>query len=127
MGLRVAHQWGATDFPVALGDTMRWGVPSIVFADVDQDNRDEVQAVLTRAAWEDSLSWLRSEIHAYEADETGALSPMPGWPRRLYGSHPTELVAANMDNSADGSLETFVADETGHCLLYTSPNPRDRS
>jgi len=118
MGMRVAHQWGATDFPVALGDTMRWGVPSIAFADIDQDGRDEVQAALTRAAWEDSVAWLRSEIYAYEADGTGALSPMPGWPRRLYGSHPTELVAANLDNSTDGSLETFVADETGHCYAF---------
>ncbi len=118
MSMRIAHQWGATDFPVALGDTLRWGVPSMVFADVDRDNRDEVYAVLTRAAWEDSMAWRQAEIHAYQADGTGALSPVEGWPRRIHGSHPTELVAANINNSADGGMELFLADEVGKVYAF---------
>jgi M6 family metalloprotease-like protein len=121
MGMRVAHQWGSRDFPVALGDSLRWGVPSILFADIDRDDKDEVQALLTRAAWVDStesIDWRRAEIHGYETDLLGGLITMAGWPRRLHGSHPTELVAANMDDSPDGSLETFVADETGRVYAF---------
>jgi hypothetical protein len=93
-------------------------VPSILFCDVDRDGRDEVQAALERASWVDSLSYLRAELYSYEADSAGTLAPVAGWPRRLHGSYPTELVGTNFDVSSDMSLETLVADETGHVYAF---------
>jgi M6 family metalloprotease-like protein len=113
MDFHVAFDWGLEGFPLSLGDQLRFSVPSILACDSDGDGRDEIYAALTRAGWMDTLglTYVRSEIHAFESNSFGEIQPMPGWPRRLLGSHPLELVCVDFDG--DGELEIVAADETG--------------
>ncbi len=114
MSFRVAHAYGVEGFSVALGDTMRFGVPSLIVKDVDGDRRDEIYASLKRAVWNDTLGtvmWKRSEIYAYEIED-GMVGSIGVWPHRLKGSHPTEITALDFDG--DGKDEIIVGDETGN-------------
>ncbi len=119
MSFHVSHDWGTRGFPFAIGDAFRFGVSSLLVADTDADGRDEITAALKRAAWDDSLGvvWLRSEIHSYGIGQDGGVQPAQGWPRRLYGSHPTEIAAADLDGN--GHLVNVVADETGRIYGFT--------
>jgi M6 family metalloprotease-like protein len=122
MSLRVSYGWRRDGFPVTLGDSLRFGVPSLLVADVDGDGRDEIEASLKRAAYyTDTLGvqyieYSPAEIFALEYDASGGLEPIAGWPRRLHGSHPRELVGADLDG--DSKLETVVADETGRIYVF---------
>jgi hypothetical protein len=120
MDLHVSFDWGIEGFPFGLGDQLRFSVPSILACDSDGDSRDEIYAALTRAGWLDTLglTYLRSEIHGYEMDEQGQIRAMSGWPRRLYGSHPEELVCVDFDD--DGRLEIVATDETGHIYGFSA-------
>ena len=122
MSLRVAFGWRREGFPIALGDSLRFGVPSVLLADIDGDGRgDEVEAALTRGAYyTDTLGvsyieYLPAEIFAFDY-RGGGPQPIAGWPRRLAGSHARELVGADLD--ADGQLETVAADETGRVYAF---------
>ena len=120
MDLHIAFEWGIEGLPLGLGDQLRFSVPSILLCDSDGDQRDEIYAALTRAGWLDTLglSYLRSEIHGYEMNAQGKIRPIPGWPRRLYGSHPGELVCADFDD--DGSLEIVATDETDSVYIFSA-------
>jgi M6 family metalloprotease-like protein len=120
MSFRVSHDWGTSGFPFALGDSLRFGVSSLLVVDTDRDGRDEITSALKRAVWDDSLGvvWRRSEIHTYGLDEDGRVVPAGGWPRRLYGLHPTEIASADFEGTGD--LITVVADEIGHIYGFTS-------
>jgi len=120
MSLRVNHSYGVKDFAVCLGDSMRFGVPSLLVTDIDGDGSDEIVASLKRAVWDDTLgtvNWKRSELYAFGI-EGDNLQPVDGWPRRLKGYHPTQI--AGLDFDGDGSLEIVVADETGCVYAFTS-------
>lgn len=120
MDLHVSYSWTRRGFPIALGDSMRFGVPSLLISDLDGNGRDEIRSVLKRAYWGDSLEviWQRSRIDAYELDENGDLIKVPGWPNRPHGSHPTELVGADLDG--DGVFEVMFSDETGRLYAFTA-------
>jgi M6 family metalloprotease-like protein len=120
MDLHVGFDWGVEGFPLAVGDDLRFGVTSILACDSDGDARDEIYASLTRAGWLDTLglTYLRSQIHAFEINDGGVIRRMAGWPRRLYGSHPLELACA--DFNGDGSLEIVAADETGKIYAFSA-------
>lgn len=119
MDFHVAFDWGLEGFPLFPGDDLRFSVPSLLACDSDGDGRDEVYAALTRAGWIDTLglTYLRSEIHAYEV-RNGRIDPMAGWPRRLHGSHPLELACVDFD--ADGKLEIVAADEMGRIYGFSA-------
>jgi M6 family metalloprotease-like protein len=118
MTFSVSHEWGRRGFPTTLGDSLRFGVPSLLVTDTDNDGRDEIQAALNRAYWDDSLgvAWLRPEIYGYELGAGGEPVPVGVWPRRLHGSHPTEISA--IDFNGDGMIESAVADETGRLYAF---------
>ncbi len=120
MDFHVAFDWRVEGFPFGLGDDLRFSVPSILACDSDGDDRDEIYAALTRAGWMDTLglTYLRSEVHGYEMDDHGEIRPIPGWPRRLYGSHPRELACVDFDD--DGHLEIVVADETANIYCFSA-------
>jgi hypothetical protein len=130
MGLSVSSAWMKPGFPRALGDSLRFGVPSVLVTDLDRsgDGRDEVVAALKRAIWTDSISveggdsidveyvdYAAAEIYAF-GFESGEAVALPGWPRRLHGAHPREIVGADLDG--DLGLETVVADETGRLYAF---------
>ena len=129
MDLRAKYDWRKRGFPLALGDSLRFGVPSLLVGDTDGDSRDEVEAALKRAAWKDSVrivdgdtvdvqyvEYSYAQVYAFDYSAGGGLGLVPGWPRRLHGSNPTELTGADLDG--DGRLETLVADETGRVYVF---------
>jgi M6 family metalloprotease-like protein len=120
MDLHVAFDWGVGGFPLALGDDLRFSVPSILACDSDRDDKDEIYTALVRAGWADTLglTYLRSEIDAFEMNDAEEVVEVPGWPRRLYGSHPTDLAYTDFDG--DGKLEIIAADETGHIYGFSA-------
>ncbi len=119
MELNVSYSWGRPGFPYALGDSMRFGVPSLLVSDLDGDGKAEIRSALKRAYWDSvGVVWERSRIDAYELDESGNPVTIPGWPKRPHGSHPTELGAADFDG--DGIDEVMFTDETGHLYAYTA-------
>jgi len=129
MDLRISNSWMKRGFPEALGDSLRFGVPSLLVANLDQDEADEIEAALTRAAWKDSIrvdggdsirveyvEYSNAEIYAFDFDSEGGPVALPGWPRRLHGAHARELVGADLDG--DHTLETIAADETGRLYAF---------
>jgi M6 family metalloprotease-like protein len=131
MGLRISNSWMKRGFPEVLGDSLRFGVPSLLVADLDQDEADEVEAALTRAAWKDSIKvegsdsvrveyvdYSSAEVYAFDFDSEGRPAALPGWPRRLHGAHARELVGADLDGDHD--VETVAADETGRLYALES-------
>jgi M6 family metalloprotease-like protein len=130
MNLTVSYDWSKQGFPRALGDSLRFGVPSVLVTDATGDRPGRVSAALVRASFKDSLEvvgadtiqvqyvdYSTSEIHAFEYATEGGLKAVAGWPRRLHGAHPRELVAADLDH--DSRLETVAADETGCLYAFT--------
>jgi M6 family metalloprotease-like protein len=121
MSFKVSPEWGVGGSPVAMGDGFRFGVPSVLVCDTDEDGKDEIYAALTRAGWayDDTVTlvYLRSEIHGYQLDGEGFLAAIDGWPRRLYGSYPGELVGVDFDG--DGDVEIVATDETRRLYGFT--------
>jgi len=125
MDLRVSYAWRKDGFPLALGDSLRFGVPSLLVADLDgpPDTADEVVAVLERALYStDTLGVLHLDyypamVYGLDYAVPGGSGPIDGWPRRLHGSRPTELVGADLDG--DGALEIVAGDETGRLYAFT--------
>jgi len=122
MSFRVSYGWRRQGFPLALGDSLRFGVPSVLVADLDGDAAgDEVEAALTRGRYyTDTLGvshveYFPSEVFAFDYDR-GVPEAVPGWPRRLVGSHARELVGADLDG--DGRLETVASDESGRAYAF---------
>lgn len=115
MSLTVSYGWRKDARPLALGDSLRFGVPSLLVADLDGDGADEIGASLKRAEYiTDTLGashveYYRSELYAFDYAE-GSPRAMAGWPRRLHGRHPREIVGADLDG--DGAVEVVACDET---------------
>jgi M6 family metalloprotease-like protein len=126
MDFRVSYAWGKDGFPVALGDSLRFGVPSLLVADLDDeagDPADEIEAALERGFYYTDtlgvqhLEYDRAEIYAFDYAAPGGLVAVQGWPRRLHGSRPGEIVGADLDG--DGDTEAVVGDETGRIYAFT--------
>jgi M6 family metalloprotease-like protein len=128
MDLNVTYEWRRDGFPVALGDSMRFGVPALLAHDLDGDGRGEIFAGLRRVGFVDSVVVdtvavdsvvvdtvgvvvdLRAEMYGYRIDAGGALVPAAGWPRRLYGTLPTEIAAVDLDG--DSRFELAFGDDS---------------
>jgi len=131
MGLSVSNSWMKPGLPVALGDSLRFGVPSLLVADLDGgQERAEVVVALKRAVWTDSIKVVGgdsiyveyvdydfAELHGFEFGAAGEVAALPGWPRRLHGVHPREIVGANLDG--EPGLEIVVGDETGRVYAFS--------
>ncbi len=111
MSFEVAHGLAVEGFPIALGDSLRFGFSSLAIADIDQDDEKEIVGALNRGEWDDSsgVVWHQAEIHAVSRKQSSP-SKLP-WSRRLGGAHASEICLVNWIGDED--LEIIVADEKG--------------
>lgn len=115
MAFKVSYGWRKEGHPRALGDSLRFGIPSLLVADFDGDGEDEIGASLVRAQYvADTLGvthvdYSPSEIYAFDY-AGGAPRAIAGWPRRLHGAHPHEILGADLDGNGD--IEAVACDET---------------
>jgi M6 family metalloprotease-like protein len=120
MSLHIAFEWGSQGFPIGVDDSLRFGVPSLLVWDIDGDGADEIMAAMERADWDSTLApdYSTSEVCGFEI-EGGEARLIPGWPKSLGGSHPTEITGIDLDG--DSRLEIAIGDESGRLYAF-KPN-----
>jgi M6 family metalloprotease-like protein len=118
MGFEVRVPWAKKRFPIALSDSLRYGVTSLLVFDVDGDGSDEIGAFSKRADWVDTLGtvFMRADLYMLEFDGDSGPRVLPGWPRRLSGTHTEEILAADLDG--DGTYEIVAGDNTGRLYAF---------
>jgi M6 family metalloprotease-like protein len=120
MDFDVGLPWAKKRFPIALGDSLRYGITSVLVADVDGDGSDEIAASSKRAAWVDTLGTVFQPADLSLVEFSAASGPrvVPGWPRRIHGSRTSEILAADLDG--DGTYEILTGDNTGRLYAFSA-------
>jgi len=118
MDFRVNVPWAKKRFPIALSDSLRYGITSLLVFDVDGDGSDEIGAFSKRADWVDTLGTVFQPADLYLLEFDGDSGPrvLPGWPRSLGGTHTSEILAADLDG--DGIYEIVAGDNTGRLYAF---------
>jgi M6 family metalloprotease-like protein len=118
MELEVSMPWAKKRFPVALSDSLRYGVTSLLVFDMDGDGSDEIGAFSKRAEWVDTLGTVfrPADLYLLKFDADSGPRVVPGWPRRLHGSRTSEILAADLDG--DGVYEMVAGDNTGRLYAF---------
>ncbi|HVP57467.1 MAG TPA: immune inhibitor A domain-containing protein [bacterium] len=132
MDFRVSNSWLKWGFPQALGDSLRFGVPSLMVTRLDSTltgTHDNIIAALARGIWTDSIKveggdsvqvqyveYHNAEVHGLGVSSEGKPEALAGWPRRLHGAHTREIVGADL--GGDHKIETVVTDETGWLYAF---------
>jgi len=118
MGFEINLPWAKRRFPVALSDSLRYGVTSVLVFDLDGDGADEIGAFSKRADWVDTLGvvFMPADLYLLDFDDSSGPGVMPGWPRRLHGTDTSEILAADLDG--DGTYEIVAGDNTGRLYAF---------
>ena len=118
MDFEISIPWTKKRFPLALSDSLRYGVTSLLVFDLDGDGSDEIGAFSKRADWSDTLGTVfqPADVYLYEFDGDSGPRVVPGWPRRLHGTETAEILSADLDG--DGIFEIVVADDTNRLYAF---------
>ena len=118
MDFEVSIPWTKKRFPIALSDSLRYGVTSVLVFDVDGDGSDEIGAFSKRAEWVDTLGTVFEPADIYLCEFDGDSGPrvVPGWPRRIHGTEASEILAADLDG--DGIYEIIAGDDTDRLYAF---------
>ncbi len=118
MDFKVNMPWAKKRFPIPLSDELRYGVTSLLVFDLDGDGSDEIGAFSKRAEWVDTLGTVfrPADLYLLEFDGDSGPRVLPGWPRRLHGTHTSEILAADLDG--DGTYEIVAGDNTWRLYAF---------
>jgi M6 family metalloprotease-like protein len=118
MDFTISIPWTKRRFPIALSDSMRYGITSLLVFDFDGDGSDEIGAFSKRAAWVDTVGTVFQPADIYLCEFDGDSGPrvLPGWPRRIHGTHTSEIMAADLDS--DGLYEIVAGDNTRRLYAF---------